>query len=122
MKILKKSTKKPWGMFYDFAESKGKWHLKAIVIKKGHRLSLQRHVRRSELWIIAEGKVRIQKGEEVIKAKPKESFFIPKNETHRVYALSDAILIEVSFGSHNEKDITRVADDYGRLAGNNGKK
>ena len=34
MRTLKKIVKKPWGQFYDFAENKGKWHLKVLIIKK----------------------------------------------------------------------------------------
>ncbi|MBI2632958.1 MAG: phosphomannose isomerase type II C-terminal cupin domain [Parcubacteria group bacterium] len=115
MKILKNITRKPWGAFYDLAEKKQRWHLKILVIKKGQRLSLQTHTHRSELWIVAEGKAKVQKGNKVFIVTPQKSIFIEKKEKHHIAALTDAvILVEISFGNHKEKDITRFADDYGR--------
>lgn len=115
MKQLHNITRKPWGKFYDFAESKGKWHLKALVIKKGHRLSLQQHAKRSEFWIVAEGKVKIQKDGKWRALTPQKTIFIKKRELHRIEALTNAVVIELSFGEHKEDDIKRIADDYGRL-------
>ena len=115
MKILKNITKKPWGKFYDFAESKGKWHLKALSIKKGHRLSLQKHSKRSEFWIVAEGKIRVQKGDKKRVLVQQKIIFIKKQELHRIEALTDTIIIELSFGCHDERDIIRFKDDYGRI-------
>lgn len=106
---------KPWGSFYDFAENKNKWHLKALIIKKKQRLSLQKHHKRSELWIVAEGKVIVQKNEDKYVLSPKQSVFINKKELHRIEALTDAVIIEISFGQHDEEDIIRFADDYGRI-------
>ena len=107
--------RKPWGKFYDFAESKGKWHLKAMVIKKGHRLSLQRHTKRDEFWIVAEGKVRIKKDDKMRTLTSQKTIFIKKREFHRIEALTNAVVIEISFGKHEEDDIKRIADDYGRI-------
>lgn len=114
MKRFFNITRRPWGKFVDFAEKKGKWHLKAIVVKKGHRLSLQRHQFRSELWIVAEGKIRVQKGRRNFVLKPCQTIFIRKQEKHRIEALTNAVVIEVTFGTHREKDIERLSDDYGR--------
>lgn len=114
MKKLTNVTNKPWGRFYDFAESKGKWRLKLLVIKKGRRLSLQKHAKRRELWIIAEGKVRVQKGDTLYTLSSKKTIFIEKEEIHRITALTDAVIVEVTFGSHRERDTIRLADDYGR--------
>ncbi len=114
MKKLATVTNKPLGKFYDFAESKGKWLLKLLVIKRGQRLSLQKHAKRSEFWIVAEGNVQIQKGDTLYDLSPKETVFIEKGETHRITALTDAVVVEVTFGSHRERDIVRLADDYGR--------
>ncbi len=106
--------RKPWGKFYDFAESRGKWHLKTLLIKKGHRLSLQKHLKRSEFWIVAEGKVRIQKGNKNSVLTSQKTIFVKKRELHRIEALTNAVIVEVSFGKHKEDDIKRIADDYGR--------
>ena len=114
IKQLHNFVLKPWGKFYDFAESKGKWHLKALVIKKGHRLSLQKHAKRSEFWIVAKGKVMAQKSGKWRILTPQKTIFIKKQELHRIKALTDAVVIELSFGFHSEKDIIRFTDDYGR--------
>lgn len=115
IKQLHNIVRKPWGKFYDFAESKGKWHLKVLLIKKGHRLSLQKHAKRSEFWIVAQGKIKIQKNGKWRTLTPQKTIFIKKRELHRIEALTDGIVIEVSFGDHDEKDIIRLADDYGRV-------
>ena len=114
MKILKQITRKPWGYFQDLVEEKGKWHLKVIVVKKGSRLSLQRHEKRSEFWVVAHGKVLVEKGKTRSVLKVGDAITIKKKEEHRIKALSDSEVIEITFGIHNEKDITRLEDDYGR--------
>lgn len=114
MRRLFRITQKPWGKFVDFSEQKGKWHLKAIVIKKGHRLSLQRHQFRSELWVVVEGNIKVQKGRKLFFLKPYQTAFIRKHEKHRIEALTNAVVIEVTFGTHKENDIERLSDDYGR--------
>jgi len=115
MHRLSKIVKKPWGSFHDLAEEKGKWHLKIIKVKKGHRLSLQKHKLRSEFWIVAEGKVNIQKGyKKSLKLGAGETVAFKKSELHRLTGITDAVIIELSFGRHEEKDITRLADDYNR--------
>jgi len=96
------------------AEEKGKWHLKVIEVKQGQRLSLQKHKNRSEFWIIAEGEARVQKGEEVLKLKPGDTVTFEKEELHRLEGITNVTFVEVSFGDHDENDITRVSDDYGR--------
>ncbi len=112
---IRNITQKPWGSFYDFAENKGKWHLKALIIKKGQSLSLQKHNKRSELWIVVEGKIIVQKNKKKYTLSSQESIFIDKKEIHRIEAISDAVVIEVSFGNHDEADIIRFADNYGRI-------
>ena len=116
MKRLSKTVKKPWGKYYDCAEEKGKWHLKVIFVKKGDRFSLQKHKKRNEFWIIAEGKVKAQKGKKVSTLGAGDTLFIPKNEIHRIKAISDAYIVELTFGQHDENDIIRLADDYGRAS------
>ncbi len=114
MKILKHTTQKPWGKFCDLALQEKKWHLKILVIKKGERLSLQAHTHRSELWVVAEGRAQVQKGDEISILATKEVIFIEKKEMHRITALTDVVIIELSFGDHKERDIKRFSDDYGR--------
>jgi len=114
MKKLNYISHRPWGSFYDLAEEKGKWHLKIIKIKKGQRLSLQRHKLRKEYLIAVEGKIRVQKGFKKLLLKVGDSISIKRNGIHRLEAITDAFIVEVSFGIYKEKDIIRLSDDYGR--------
>ncbi len=114
MKKLNKDVEKPWGGYYDMAEETGKWHLKVIEVKKGQRLSLQKHQMRSEFWVIADGEAKIQKDEETLTLKTGDTIAFKKEEAHRAEGITDTTIIEVTFGEHDEDDITRLADDYGR--------
>lgn len=114
MKKLSKDVEKPWGAYYDLAEEKGKWHLKVIEVKAGQRLSLQTHEHRSEFWIIAEGEAKIQRDTEVLNLKTGDTVSFNKKEAHRLEGITDTTFIEVSFGNHDEEDIIRLEDDYGR--------
>lgn len=114
MKKLSKIVNKPWGAYYNLAEEKGNWHLKIIEVKKGKRLSLQKHKFRSEFWVIAEGQAKVQKGNRSILLKAGNTVSFKKGEKHRLESITDAIIIETSFGNHDEKDIVRLEDDYGR--------
>ena|ERR1035438_748895 len=115
MKRLSNDVRKPWGKYYDFAETKGKWHLKIIFVRAHARFSLQKHKKRSEFWIVAEGRVRAQKGKKTRTLSVGDSIFINKKEIHRIKAITDAYIVELSIGQHDEKDIVRLADDYGRV-------
>ena len=114
MKRLTYISNRPWGIFYDIAEHANKWHLKLIKIKKGHRISLQKHKLRSEFLIIAEGRVKAQKNNRVFRLNTGNSISIKRGESHRLEGITDATVVELSFGRHNEQDIIRLADDYGR--------
>lgn len=113
-KYLNKTVNKPWGGFRDLAENSGQWHLKTIFIKKGQRLSLQKHKLRSEFWIVLEGQAEAQKGKIVRRLNPQDYISIKKGEIHRLKGLTDVLVAEISFGKHSETDIERLADDYGR--------
>ena len=113
---LNNYVSKPWGGFYDLVEKKGDWHLKIICVKKGERLSLQRHKKRNEFWIVAEGLIKAQKGDVFHELGPKEYVFIEKEEIHRVEALEDSVFVEITYGLHDEEDIERLEDDYNRQA------
>lgn len=115
MKRLTYISNRPWGIFYDIAEKANKWHLKLIKIKKGHRLSLQKHKLRSEFWIIAEGRVKAQKNNRMFRLNAGDSISMKRGESHRLEGITDATVVELSFGRHNEQDIIRLADDYGRM-------
>ena len=106
---------KPWGHYCDVADNKGKWNLKVIFVEKGKRLSLQRHQLRSELWMVADGKIEAIVGEDKETLSAKETIYIEKGKIHRATALEDSTVVELSFGLHDENDIERLEDDHGRV-------
>ena len=115
MKRLNYTSHRPWGSFYDLAQERGVWNLKVIFVKKGSRLSLQKHKLRSEFWVVANGTIRAREGTKFLRLKPGDSLHIPRGAVHRLEGITDAWVIEVTFGRHLERDIIRLADDYGRI-------
>jgi len=113
---LPQKTEKPWGFELLFAHST-KYVGKVIFIKKGHRLSLQYHEKKDESMYIYEGKALLEiegsngKLESTI-AQPGYCVRIPPGTKHRLKAIEDTTLLEVS--TPELEDVVRLEDDYGR--------
>ena len=81
-------------------------------------LSLQKHSRRSEHWVVVEGRAKITKGKNISYVDANESTFIPLGHIHRLenptsYPLK---IVEVQSGDYlEENDITRLKDDFQRI-------
>ena len=112
------TVQKPWGEYRDLLHY-DKWHLKTLHINEGEILSLQKHQRREEHWIVVEGAIIAErwfgdnKDERILKVG--ESCIVPVKIKHRISAYKgDAVLVEVSIGNFSEKDIKRYSDKYGR--------
>ncbi len=87
------------------------------MVKPGGRLSLQRHLHRSEHWVVVKGTLEVTKGDTVELLNENQSTYIPVGEKHRLANLGKipAFLIEVQSGSYlGEDDIVRLEDVYGR--------
>ena len=108
---------RPWG-YYKTTVMNPHFQSKVITVYPGKRLSLQRHKRREEHWIIAHGTGTVQIDGSVIKCGSGDSFFIPKGAKHRLSNTDDSenlIITEVQIGDYfGEDDIERFEDDYGR--------
>lgn len=105
---------RPWGEFVEFTRNAPST-VKLITVKAGESFSLQTHERRDEFWRIISGEGTVQIGEKTFPAKSEDSHFIPRNTKHRIEAgPSNVIVLEVSFGEFDEKDIIRLEDKYGR--------
>lgn len=114
IKRLSSFEKRPWGEFFNLAESAKKWRVKILHIKKGRRFSLQSHKLRDEQWTVAEGKVRVIKGKNEFWLNVGDRLVVKRGEKHRIFAQTTAVVVEVSFGKFLERDIIRFEDDYGR--------
>ena len=113
---IPKVVHKPWG--------EERWHVlskdfcvKTIKLLKGTRTSFQYHVKKEEINFIREGtaEVWLQNEEGILNKHimaTGDSFFVPALRRHRVVALSDVEMFEVS----NEfvDDVVRINDEFGR--------
>jgi len=113
---LPRKTEKPWGYELLFALTP-QYAGKVIFVKKGYRLSLQYHREKDESMYLLQGKVQFtiqpQNGKTQEKiVEPGFCLHLPAMTTHRVEALEDSTILEVSTPQLN--DVVRLQDDYGR--------
>jgi len=107
---------RPWGTFKNIEESDN-FKVKRITVKPGARLSLQKHYKRSEHWIVVKGEGYVTCGDKEYILKVNESTYIPVGEVHRLENKGEAPLeiIEVQVGEYlGEDDIVRLDDDFKR--------
>jgi mannose-6-phosphate isomerase len=108
---------KPWGGFL-VLEDRPTHKVKRIWVHSGQRLSYQKHFKRSEHWVILEGKARVILDGEEILLHQGEAVDVPLRAAHRIENIGDTQLtfIEVQWGEYfGEDDIVRLEDDYGRV-------
>ena len=109
---------KPWGCFCTLEEGPG-YKIKRLVIEPGHRLSLQKHRRRAEHWVVVSGTAWIVCGDRRLRLRERECAVIPRQAWHRIEnrGRKTLVIIEVQHGAYlGEDDILRRQDDYGRIA------
>jgi mannose-1-phosphate guanylyltransferase/mannose-1-phosphate guanylyltransferase/mannose-6-phosphate isomerase len=107
---------RPWGHF-ERLDAGQRYQVKRLTVKPGARLSLQRHGRRAEHWVVVSGTARVTRGSEVFELAANQSTDIPVATAHRLEnpGTEPLKLIEVQLGDYlGEDDIVRLADDYGR--------
>lgn len=107
-----KRVEKPWGFELWWAVTDryaGKW----IHVKQGESLSLQYHRQKHESMLVISGVAEIQLGDAIQHLKPGEAVEIPPNTRHRLTAITDLDVIEVS--TPELDDVVRLEDRYGRV-------
>jgi len=145
LKITYKDFKRPWGGFFNIDKKdlqnflsiyfaglnkkklklSEKISLKILVILPNKRLSWQYHNRRSEIWNIFRGNVKVitshdDEERNTTLLKEGDQFEIYRGERHRIIGLNNhAIIAEIWIHSYennlsNEDDIVRIKDHYGR--------
>lgn len=108
---------KPWGHELIIAKTSA-YVGKVLVIKKGHRLSLQYHREKEETLFLARGHMTLvhEDGDgrwvETL-MKPGDSYHIPPGAKHRMIAVEDCEVFEVS--TPQLDDVVRIEDSYGRI-------
>jgi len=108
---------KPWGWELLWAHSET-YVGKLLFVRAGQALSLQFHNEKDESWYVYEGRAELEMAapgdatpsSEVV--GPGAAFRIRPGTVHRVAALDDTLILEVS--TPHLDDIVRLEDRYGR--------
>lgn len=107
---------RPWG-HYDLLHAGPGFLVKSLVINPGAAISLQRHHKRAEHWVVVRGIATVTRGEERFELRENQSTYIPVGMMHRLENRGEAQLeiVEVQSGSYlGEDDIERFSDIYNR--------
>jgi mannose-6-phosphate isomerase len=110
-------VEKPWGWELIWAETE-QYVGKLLFVRAGEALSLQYHELKDESWLVTEGRARLELGEaddgelEPVEIGPDDTFRFPPRTAHRLTALEDTLVVEVS--TPHLDDVVRVEDRYGR--------
>jgi len=143
--IVDKDIERPWGGFFVISEDNaqdfsnvyfdglnteelkvsGKLSPKILIIAPNKRLSWQYHNRRSEIWKVVNGEIKVVTSNDDIERKVEilkegDEFRLSKGERHRIigtefYAIVAEIWIHTNKDHpSDENDIVRIQDDFDR--------
>ena len=108
---------RPWGS-YEILHRGANFQVKRIEVNPRARLSLQKHLKRSEKWTVVSGIGLATVNDKEIPVERGSLVEIPLGTVHRMANMGPEplIFIEVQFGDYiEEDDIIRLADDYRRM-------
>lgn len=116
---LMKTVKKPWGEEC-WLHLNTHYCFKRITLRAGHKTSLQYHREKLETNYIAEGEALVTllssaTQEAPTKMGPGSMFTVPPGVVHRVEAVTDVVMFEVS--TPQVDDVVRLQDDTSRPDG-----
>ena len=110
---------KPWGYELVWART-DRYCGKLLFVRAGESLSLQFHKEKDETLYVESGRAKFEMGDpgkpidtEIV--GPGRAFRLPPGTVHRVHALEDTLLLEVS--TPEIEDVVRLEDRYGRTDG-----
>jgi mannose-6-phosphate isomerase len=112
-----KLVEKPWGREIWVAQT-DQYALKIIELNKGSRSSLQYHVKKHEHVYLDSGSLEMERENdegqmETLRLKPGDVVENKPGRRHRVAALENCRIIEVS--TPELDDVVRLEDDYHRI-------
>lgn len=108
---------RPWGEFENLLDTEY-CKVKKITIKPGQAPSYQFHYKRSEVYVIVQGKAMITLNDIEKEYNVGDTIIVPVLTKHRVTNIGteDLIFIEIQHGEYfGEDDIVRISDSYGRI-------
>ena len=114
--VTPRRVEKPWGWELIWAETES-YVGKLLFVRSGQSLSLQYHEVKDEAWLVQEGRASLELGDvggelETIEIAPGDAFRFRPRTVHRVTAIEDLLVIEVS--TPHLDDVVRLEDRYGR--------
>lgn len=112
-------VEKPWGHELIWAHTE-RYVGKLLHIKAGHKLSLQYHNQKDETIHVQSGKLLfvVDEGSGLTEKvmEPGQSYHITPHTKHRMIAVTDCDILEVS--TPELDDVVRLEDAYGRQGTN----
>lgn len=114
--IVGKTYTRPWGTYRTLAMNDG-FQVKVISVKPAGQLSLQKHFKRSEHWVVVQGEPTVTLNDAVRTYHVDEAIYIPIEAIHRIENHTEHMvkMVEVQVGQYlGEDDIVRLDDVYDR--------
>lgn len=102
-------TERPWGYYRVLHEVPGT-KVKELTIDPGQRLSMQRHQKRAEYWVVTEGRCSVETSNSAAIMEKHQTIHIPTNIWHRLSnPFKDPCrIVEIQYGLECvESDIER---------------
>ena len=110
-----KRVEKPWGHELWWAQTE-RYVGKLLHVKAGHKLSLQYHEKKDETIHLWSGELQLvlDEGDGLREhlMRPGESYHVKPLTRHRMVAITDCDILEVS--TPEVEDVVRLEDAYGR--------
>ena len=110
-------VEKPWGWELIWALT-DRYCGKLLFVRAGESLSLQYHETKDESWYVQQGRAELElstvgdDARDVVVLAPGDCHRFHPGTVHRVRALEDTLVIEVS--TPEIDDVVRLEDAYGR--------
>jgi len=100
-----------WGNFYNLFESEGV-KVKELIVKPGEGMSLQKHFKRSEIWLVSEGQCVVNYSKESpestkeIKLSRFDQLTVELGDWHQITNPFEETckIIEIQYGEETEED------------------
>ena len=109
--VQPKIVAKPWGREIWYAHQE-RYAGKLLEIVEGHALSLQKHEVKHETMYLLRGRLEVHLDGTDHQMRPGDCLTIRPGTVHRMEALEDSVLLEVS--TPELDDVIRLEDRYGR--------
>jgi mannose-6-phosphate isomerase-like protein (cupin superfamily) len=116
VRVTTTRVEKPWGYEIHYALTE-RYCGKMLFVRSGEALSLQYHERKEESWYVETGRAMLEVGphgaeRDVVEIRPGDAFHFVPGTVHRVTALEDTLILEVS--TPELDDVVRLEDRYER--------